>query len=150
MDEKLVIAACKKMEPLAQRYLYDHYKGVAKLICNRYAADSEEAKDIMQEGFVKVFLNIDKFEEKGSLEGWIKRIMVNTAINHYKKNKRWNQKSSIHDWEQEKEKDWDASAKDIAVANDELEDLDVWDRYSKLSQEQLTMAIQSLPPDLSP
>ena len=55
-------------------------------ICYRYSASYDEAHDIMQEGFIKVFQKIKTFRGDGSFEGWIKRIMVNTAINHYKKN----------------------------------------------------------------
>ena len=52
----------------------------------RYCKDKSEAEDIMQEGFIKVFSNLKKFRGEGSFEGWIKRIMVNTAINHYQRN----------------------------------------------------------------
>ena len=55
-------------------------------ICMRYCKDRSEAEDIMQEGFIKVFSNLKKFRGEGSFEGWIKRIMVNTAINHYQRN----------------------------------------------------------------
>ena len=52
----------------------------------RYAKNKDEAEDILQEGFIKVFSNLKKFRGEGSFEGWIKRIMVNTAINHYQRN----------------------------------------------------------------
>ena len=55
-------------------------------ICMRYCKDRSEAEDIMQDGFIKVFSNLKKFRGEGSFEGWIKRIMVNTAINHYQRN----------------------------------------------------------------
>ncbi len=54
-------------------------------LCYRYIGDSETAKDIVQEGFIKVFSNIKKFKGKGSFEGWMKRIFVNTAISHIRK-----------------------------------------------------------------
>jgi len=57
-------------------------------ICLRYAKDSAEAEDIMQEGFVRVFNKISQFEFKGSFEGWIKRIMVNTALEKFRKHDR--------------------------------------------------------------
>jgi RNA polymerase sigma-70 factor (ECF subfamily) len=57
-------------------------------ICLRYTKDSAEAEDIMQEGFVRVFNKISQFEFKGSFEGWIKRIMVNTALEKFRKNDR--------------------------------------------------------------
>jgi RNA polymerase sigma factor (sigma-70 family) len=57
-------------------------------VCLRYAKDSDEAEDIMQEGFIRVFNKISQFEFKGSFEGWIKRIMVNTALEKFRKNDR--------------------------------------------------------------
>ena len=54
-------------------------------VCYRYSKDPEEAKDILHDGFLKVFSNIEKYNHKGSLEGWIRRIIVNTAIDHFRK-----------------------------------------------------------------
>lgn len=54
-------------------------------VCRRYARHSMEAEDMMQDAFIKVFGNIDRFRSEGSLEGWIRRIMVNTALKHYRK-----------------------------------------------------------------
>ena len=56
-------------------------------LCLRYAKDADEAKDILQEGFIKVFANMSKYNNKGSFEGWIRRIVVNTAIDHFRRNK---------------------------------------------------------------
>lgn len=53
-------------------------------ICMRYCKDKQTAEDILQEGFLKVFRNIQKFRKEGSFEGWIKRIMVNSSVDHYK------------------------------------------------------------------
>jgi len=55
--------------------------------CMRYATDRDEAEDIMQEGFIKVFTSMQKYRNEGSLEGWIRRIMVHTAISRYRKQK---------------------------------------------------------------
>jgi len=56
-------------------------------VCLRYSKDSDEAQDVLQMGFIKVFEKLDMYNRIGSLEGWIRRIMVNTAIDHYRKNK---------------------------------------------------------------
>jgi RNA polymerase sigma-70 factor (ECF subfamily) len=56
-------------------------------VCLRYAKDKEQAKDILHEGFLKVFSNLKNFNGTGSFEGWIRRIMVNTSIDHLRKNK---------------------------------------------------------------
>ena len=52
-------------------------------LCMRYATDKTEAQDMMQEGFVRLFNNLDKFQHRGSFEGWVRRIFVNTAIKYY-------------------------------------------------------------------
>jgi len=72
---------------VAQRYLYERYKRVMTGVCMRYADRYEEAQDIVQNGFIKVFKKLDSFSGKGSLEGWIRRIMVNTALDHLRSNK---------------------------------------------------------------
>ncbi|HEX8548111.1 MAG TPA: sigma factor, partial [Cytophagaceae bacterium] len=62
MDEELVIRGCRSFDPYAQKCLYNYFCNVMRLVCSRYANNDEDAKDIMQEGFVKVFLNIKKYE----------------------------------------------------------------------------------------
>lgn len=74
-------------ERSAQKILYEKYAGRMLSICLRYSQDYQHAEDILQEGFVKVFRNLDKFRFEGSFEGWLRRIMVNTAIEiHRRKN----------------------------------------------------------------
>lgn len=58
-------------------------------ICLRYAENKEDAQDILQDGFVKVFKKVNTFKHKGSFEGWIRRIMVHTAIEHYRKRSKY-------------------------------------------------------------
>ncbi|MFD2598412.1 RNA polymerase sigma factor [Sphingobacterium corticis] len=78
---------CKKQERKAQASLYQYFSSKMFSVCLRYAKDHLEAEDIMQQGFVKVFTKYELFEGAGSLEGWIRRIMVNTAIEFYRKRK---------------------------------------------------------------
>ena len=68
-----------------QRELYDRFASRMYGVCLRYATNAEEAEDILQEGFIKVFRKITSFRGDGSFEGWIRRIFVNTAIEHYRK-----------------------------------------------------------------
>lgn len=68
-----------------QRELYDRYAAKMYGVCLRYAANAEEAEDVLQEGFIKVFRKMTTFRREGSFEGWIRRIFVNTAIEHYRK-----------------------------------------------------------------
>jgi RNA polymerase sigma-70 factor, ECF subfamily len=84
-----LIKECKAYNQAAQKALYMRFAPKMKGVCMRYAGDQEEVKDILQEGFIKVYSNISSFSGSGSLEGWIRRIMVNTAISYYKKNKKY-------------------------------------------------------------
>ena len=80
-----ILNGCIKGRPGAQRELYEKYSRLLLGICIRYAGNVEEAEDILQEGFVKIFLNIDHFKGEGSLMAWMRRIMINTAITAYHK-----------------------------------------------------------------
>lgn len=84
---KQVVEACSKGNAEMQQALYKATYSKMMLVCYRYANRPEEAKDLLQEGFIKVFDKIGRFNFKGSLEGWIRRIMVNHAIDEYRKNK---------------------------------------------------------------
>ncbi len=69
----------------AQRILYNTLAGKMFGLCLRYAHDETEARDILQDGFVKVFKNLEQFRFQGSFEGWVRKIMVNTALEHFRK-----------------------------------------------------------------
>lgn len=90
MLEEVLLEGCKKNDAIAQQELYNKYSPKMLSVCYRYAKTREDAEDMLQEGFIKVFTQISQFEARGSLEGWILRIMVHTCINHLKKNKRFN------------------------------------------------------------
>jgi RNA polymerase sigma-70 factor (ECF subfamily) len=81
---KDIIDGCIREDRVAQRILYDKYSKKMLGVCFRYAKDIMEAEDIMQEGFIKVFDKIGSFKHNGSFDGWVRRIMVNTAINKFK------------------------------------------------------------------
>ena len=83
--EKDILAGCIQGKQLAQRELFQKYSRLLLGVCNRYAQSIEEAEDILQEGFVKIFLNIKEFKGEGALVAWMRRIMINTAITHYHK-----------------------------------------------------------------
>jgi RNA polymerase sigma factor (sigma-70 family) len=91
LDREELVKGCIKKNLACQRELYEMYAYKLLSVCYRYAKDKMEAEDVLQEGFIKVFEKIDTFNFKGSLEGWIRRIIVNTAINNYRQNlKRYN------------------------------------------------------------
>lgn len=86
-----IIKACIAHNQNAQSLLYKQYFGFAKSVCLRYSSNPDEAKDILNEGFLKVFNNLDKYLPEHSFKAWLRTIIVNTAINYYRDNKKYNQ-----------------------------------------------------------
>lgn len=86
-SEYELIKKCAEGDRVAQKKLYEQYARVMFGVCLRYCSNGEEAKDILQEGFMKVFNKIGQFAQTGSFEGWMKRIFVNTALEYYRINK---------------------------------------------------------------
>lgn len=80
-EEELLIEACKKHEGEAQKRLYKQFAPKMMVVCLRYSKSRQEAEDILQEAFIKVFKHIGDFKGNSSLYYWIKRIVVNTALN---------------------------------------------------------------------
>jgi RNA polymerase sigma-70 factor (ECF subfamily) len=68
-----------------QEELYRRFSPRMYAVCLRYAGNAEEAEDILQEGFIKIFKKLDSFRGEGSFEGWVRRIFVNTAIEHFRR-----------------------------------------------------------------
>lgn len=93
------------------------FYGKMKAVCMRYTRDSDQAMDIVQEGFLKVFNNLDRFSGVGTLEGWIRRIMVNLAIDRFRKLKNdfvlLGDNQSVEDWEEEVEEENDTNEDEI-------------------------------------
>ena len=88
-DDEALIQDCKGNDRIAQQRLYFKYAPKMRGVCLRYAKNEEEAKDFLQEGFIKVFSNISQYSGHGSFEGWVRRIIVNTTISHLKKYKKF-------------------------------------------------------------
>jgi RNA polymerase sigma factor (sigma-70 family) len=86
-EELQLVEGCKHQRRVAQKEVFSKMYGKLFGICMRYADDPEEAKDILQNGFIKVFNGIENYKGDGSFEGWIKRIVVNTAIDNYRRKK---------------------------------------------------------------
>lgn len=84
-NEESIIAACVRKEKWAQKIIYETYYSKMMGVCMRYARNEAEARDILHDGFIKVFRYIKKYKIGTSLHSWIRRIMVNTAIDHYRK-----------------------------------------------------------------
>lgn len=79
-----LIRKCKQGDPQSQSQLYNKYAPMLMAICMRYARNQEDAEDILHDSFVKIFTNIDKVDENWAYVGWMKTIVVNTAINAYR------------------------------------------------------------------
>lgn len=86
MDEQELIDGVKNRNRSSQRILYDTFAPSMLSVCFRYVNDMEVAKDILQEGFIKIFNAIDTYQSKGSFEGWIRRIFINICLEYLRKN----------------------------------------------------------------
>lgn len=85
--EEELVKGCVAGNRIMQRQLYNTYAGKMLVLCNRYCRTSAEAEDILQEAFIKIFSKINTFRFESQLGGWIRMIVVNTAINHVRKEK---------------------------------------------------------------
>jgi RNA polymerase sigma factor (sigma-70 family) len=85
-SEKLLVEGCKNNDRKMQESLYRKFSAEMYSICLAYEDDRDKAKDILQDGFIKVFRNIGSFEFQGSLKAWVRKIITNTAIDHWRKN----------------------------------------------------------------
>jgi len=125
-----IIEGCVAGKRSAQSALYRKCAAVMMAICLRYAQNRDEAEDILQEAFLKIFQNISSYRNEGSFEGWMKRIMVNHALNFYRKNRKLPFLEDI-----ESINETDIMEKDDSAAI-----------HSPVSAEKLTALIQMLPP----
>jgi len=119
-----IIQGCLANDIRMQEALYQKYAARMYAVCLRYAGNAEGAQDILQEGFVKVFRNLSKFRADGSFEGWMRRIFVNTAIEHHRR------RHPLADPFSEREEQIEEGS---------------WNALDKLALEDLMKMIQSLP-----
>jgi len=94
-DEQRLIAGCINGKPWAQKQVYQLYASAMLSVCVRYVADRETARDILQDGFIKVFTKIDTYSGAGSFAGWIRRIFVTTALEYLRQNDALKQSENI-------------------------------------------------------
>ncbi len=86
LGEEELVRGCAKGERAAQQALYDRYCRKLMVVCLRYVKNEPEAEDILQEGFIKIFNGMKSFRFESKIETWMTRIIINTAINHQRKN----------------------------------------------------------------
>lgn len=120
-----IIKGCLEGKAEAQKKLYERYAPKLWPVCLRYAKNQMSAEDIMQEGFIRIYKYLEYYKGEGSFEGWLRRTMVNTAINYYKKNLKNNDERDID-----------------TVYN--LSNHDV-DAVSKMTADEILSVIQKLP-----
>ncbi len=89
MDEQKLVREALQLKPEAQRRLYEHFAPLMLGVCFRYTKTKIDAEEVLQEGFIKVFKNLHHYRSDGELGAWIRKIMVNTALNFLKTNKRY-------------------------------------------------------------
>ena len=95
MTEELMLAGCLTNNAASQEALYARFSPRMLGVCYRFAINREDAEDMLQEGFIKIFAQIHQFRNEGVLEGWIRRIVVHTCINVLKKNKKFSDSVDI-------------------------------------------------------
>jgi len=91
MTDEQIVKGCIEKNAIAQKHLYEKFVRKMMGVCLRYSDSSEEAEDVVQMGFISVFENIESYKGTGSLEGWIRKILVNTALSNIRKNKKFKQ-----------------------------------------------------------
>lgn len=125
ISENNLLVECRKGNPNAQKALYEQYKVPLFRVCLRYAKDRPEAEDMLQDGFVKIFSDLHQYKGEGALGGWLRRVVVNIALQHIRKHKKF---ENTVDLEQATEL---PQTQEVATAN--------------LNAEALTKMIQKLP-----
>jgi RNA polymerase sigma factor (sigma-70 family) len=106
LNDRELLDACLRRESKAQAALYHQYKGRFFGICRRYAQSREDAEDLLQDAFVKVFLNLHELRNADQLSAWVRRVVVNVCIDYYHKKVNFTNieeasELAINDWESE-------------------------------------------------
>ncbi|WP_111626808.1 RNA polymerase sigma factor [Larkinella arboricola] len=125
MSEIELLQACQRHDGRAQTALYELHKGRMMGLCRRYARSQQEAEDMFHEGFIRIFQQIHTVEQPARLIHWMKRVMVNTAIN-------WYHKHHHEQFETDYEEAWETSNTDHT------------DLLARISTEELLMLVQDL------
>jgi len=97
ISESEIIKGCKKGKLNCQEMLYKRFYGYAMSVCLRYSYSRDEAVEILNDSFIKVFDNVKKFDDDLSFKPWLRRILINTSIDFYRKNKKQNQNQVLID-----------------------------------------------------
>lgn len=96
-DEYELVEGCRRQDRIVQRQLYERFAGKLFVVCKRYINDPDEAEDVLQDAFVKIYRHIDSFRFECPLEAWLKRIVINTALKAIRKQKPWEHTADIQE-----------------------------------------------------
>lgn len=119
LTEIQLVEGCRKGDPIARRQLYERYSRTLYAVCCRYAKDRDMAQDLMHDGFIVILTKIGEFRGEGSLEGWCRRVMVNSVLGYLRKNNPLNQCTEVETMVQVKDGGADVVSK---MSNDDLMD----------------------------
>ncbi len=122
-----IIKLCSKGDRQSQQILYKEFYGKMLKVCVRYSTNVDEAKDVLHDGFIKIFEKIDRYDYRGSFEGWVRRIIANTAIDNLRK-----RRDFLSDYD----------ITENLCEDDFIEE----EKYKNISNEQVMKAIQCLSP----
>jgi len=124
-DLASVLMACRAGDNRAQRTLISQFLSFAKRVCQRYTANPHETEEIINEGFLKVFTHLERYDSTQPFQAWLRTILVNTAVDYYRKRQKWTNQLGL----------------------DELEVID-WndDVIAAISGEEILAMVQQLPP----
>jgi RNA polymerase sigma-70 factor (ECF subfamily) len=124
-EEQLLIAGCKKNESWARKKLYELYAPAMLGVCVRYTSNYETAKDLLHEGFIKIFTKINSFSGEGALGAWVRRVFVTTALEFLRDDRSLQHTDIIH---------YEEKIEDVAISVVE-----------QLSAEEILKCISELP-----
>lgn len=124
-EDQTLVEGCLQRDSKYQRQLYENYKVLLFRICLRYAKDRPQAEDMLQEGFVKIFADLHQFRADGHLGAWMRRVMVNVALQYLRREKRF------------------TFVDDATIADTHYQTAD--GIYAKLDAQRLTQLLQQLP-----
>jgi len=110
-NEEEILQGCIRKDPRAQKLLYEKYCRGLMGVCLRFTGNRDEAEDVLQEGFVKIFMNIESYKAKSSLIAWMRRIIINTAITLYHRNMKHKHHYDVEDFREKTVADaeWDGA-----------------------------------------
>lgn len=135
MEETELIESCKKADVSAMKVIYEKYYRIMFGICLRYVRNKADAEDLVQDGFMKIFKDIGTFQGRGSFEGWMKKVMINSSLSYLRKPRKEIETENFADFS------------DADYPNDEASEITVKDQImaTDFSREELIETIQTLP-----